>query len=135
EKTLGQLFCDDTAKQIINMLVNECQIFGTKIQLDTSIHSLSKTENGFEIKTGNGETFSTKSLVIATGGLSIPKMGATDFGYKIAKQFDINIVPLAAALVPLTFDEQILNRTKDLAGISLDASVKHGKTSFREGIV
>lgn len=134
EKTLGQLFCDDSSKQIVNMLVDECTILGGKIQLETSVKSVTKTEDGFIVHTSAGD-YTTSSLVVATGGLSIPKMGATDLGYRIAKQFDLKMIPTRAALVPLTFDEKILNWTKDLAGISVDASVKHGKTSFREGIV
>lgn len=134
EKTLGQLFCDRSAKDIISMLLSECDKGNVDISSETVIHKIDKDENGFTLMTSKGE-FKSSSLVIATGGLSIPKIGATGFGYKIAKQFGLNLIPTRAGLVPLTFDETLLKWSKELAGISLDATTHYKKTSFREGIV
>ncbi len=134
EKTLGQLFCDRSAKDIISMLLSECDKGNVDISSETVIHKIDKDENGFTLMTNKGE-FKSSSLVIATGGLSIPKIGATGFGYKIAKQFGLNLIPTRAGLVPLTFDETLLKWSKELAGISLDATTHYKKTSFREGIV
>ncbi len=133
EKTLGQLFCDISAKQIIQMFLDECEKYGAEIILNCDIAEISKND-GFEIKTSEGD-FDCESLVIATGGLSIPKMGATDFGYQVARQFGINVVETDPALVPLTFDENMLNLAKDLAGVSVFAKVSIGKRSFSEGVL
>ena len=144
EKTLGQLFCDDSAKQIIQMLLDEMEAVGAKLCLETSVlaplsHPFpaagDRSEGGFEIKTNKGDFFSA-SLVIATGGLSIPKMGATGFAYDVAKEFGININPTRAGLVPLTFSAELLALTKPLAGIAVDkVIVTCGRTSFREAIL
>ena len=134
EKKLGQLFCNTSAKEIIGMLVKECIEYNVKIDLETKVTSLSKSENKYIIKTNKG-TYTSKSMVIATGGLSIPKIGASDFGYRIAKQFDLKVTDLFPALVPLTFEEKELEFCKSLAGVSLNASVKVDKTIFNEGLI
>ena len=134
EKKLGQLFCNTSAKEIIDMLVKECIEYNVNIDLETKVTSLSKSENEYIIKTNKG-TYTSKSMVIATGGLSIPKIGASDFGYRIAKQFDLKVTDLLPALVPLTFEEKELEFCKSLAGVSLNASVKVDKTIFNEGLI
>lgn len=134
EKTLGQLFCDASSKQIIDMLLKECEEYGVEIKYNTEIAKVTKIDQGYELQTDDGQ-FQVESLVVATGGLSIPKMGATDFGYKIAQQFDIDVVKTMPALVPLTFYDARLNFTKALAGVSALAEVSIGKRKFRENIL
>jgi predicted Rossmann fold flavoprotein len=134
EKKLGQLFCKKSAREIIDMLIFECEKQHIKIRLETSIHNILKKNNAYFIKTNKGN-YSAKSLVVATGGLSIPKIGATDLGYKIAKQFNLNVTNLFPALVPLTFENDTLEFCKNLAGISINASVTIDKISFEEGLV
>ena len=134
EKKLGQLFCITSAKEIIDMLIAECIAQNVEISKETKISSLTKNQNTYSIKTNKG-VYSCSSLVIATGGLSIPKIGATDFGYRIAKQFNLKVTNLLPALVPLTFEEKELEFCKSLAGVSLNASVKFNKTVFNEGLI
>lgn len=135
EKTLGQLFCDDSAKQIIQMLLDECALAGADITLNTAIEKIEKMDGGYRLLTNRG-SFECESLVIATGGPSIPKMGATGFGYEVAKQFGLNVIPPRAGLVPLTFDVDILAQTKDLSGIGIDpATVQCGKIKFNEAVL
>ena len=134
EKKLGQLFCKKSAREIIDMLIFECEKQHIKIRLETFIHNILKKNNAYFIKTNKGN-YSAKSLVVATGGLSIPKIGATDLGYKIAKQFNLNVTNLFPALVPLTFENDTLEFCKNLAGISINASVTIDKISFEEGLV
>ena len=134
EKKLGQLFCITSAKEIIDMLIAECMAQNVEINKETKISSLTKNQNTYSIKTNKG-VYSCSSLVIATGGLSIPKIGATDFGYRIAKQFNLKVTNLLPALVPLTFEEKELEFCKSLAGVSLNASVKINKTVFNEGLI
>ncbi len=134
EKTLGQLFCDNSAHDIINMLLHECHDVRADIVLNTPIDAVSYDHNLYTIHTTN-KTFKAPALVIATGGLSIPKMGATPFGYKIAEQFNIPVTPLRAGLVPLTFQNDILEFCKNLAGVSVDAVVHYKKISFQEGLL
>jgi predicted Rossmann fold flavoprotein len=134
EKTLGQLFCDGSSKQIIQMLTDECAQGGVEILLETFVENIEKSADNFLVKT-NKETFQCNSLVIATGGLSIPKMGATDFGYKIARQFGLKIIQPIPALVPLTLNEETLEQTKILSGVALEAIVSCGKRKFREGLL
>ncbi|WP_153770714.1 NAD(P)/FAD-dependent oxidoreductase [Labrenzia sp. CE80] len=134
EKTLGQLFCDDSAQNIIDMLLDELSKAGGKLQLETSVSALEKADSGLQVKT-NHEQLRTKAVVIATGGPSIPKMGASGFGYDVARQFGLDIVPPRAALVPLTFSDANKDLCKRLAGVSVDALVSFGKTSFREGLL
>lgn len=134
EKTLGQLFCDGSAKQIIDMLLTEMRAAGVKLRLETSFQDVAKTETGFEVELSSGAV-RCASLVVACGGKSIPKMGATGLGYEIAKQFGLNIVETRPALVPLTFEAGMLARLTPLSGVALDAVVAHGKTKFREGML
>ncbi|MDC0094052.1 NAD(P)/FAD-dependent oxidoreductase [Alphaproteobacteria bacterium] len=134
EKKLGQLFCTKSAKDIIDMLVSECIKYRVEIYIDTKIKNLKKNENSYIIQTDKG-LVSSPSIVVATGGLSIPKIGATDFGYKIAAKFGLKVTNLAPALVPLVFEKDILNFCKSLAGISLNASIKINKTVFQEGLI
>ena len=134
EKTLGQLFCDDSSQQIIDMLLAECRDAGARLRLDTRISAVAKTAEGFEVATDRGD-FRCGSLVVATGGPSIPKMGASGFGYKVAESFGLKIVPPRAALVPLTFDAALLAQLKELAGVSVDAVVSCGKARFAEGLL
>ena len=134
EKKLGQLFCTISAKEIINMLIAECLEQNVKIDTEVKISNLSKNETTYTINTSKGN-YNSKALVIATGGLSIPKIGATDFGYKIAKQFNLEVNDLSPALVPLTFQEKELEFCKSLAGVSVNASVNVNKTVFDEGLI
>jgi len=134
EKTLGQLFCDGSSQQIIDMLLEECRSAGTEVQLATRILGVSKSADGFAIATDRGSR-ECRALVVATGGLSIPKMGASDLGYRIAGQFGIGVVPTRPALVPLTFDRALLSKLKDLAGISVEATVSLGRTQFSDALL
>ena len=135
EKKLGQLFCDNSAKDIIEMLITECETQKVEIQLNTKIKSIIREKNIYILETEKKERFVCSSLVVATGGLSIPKIGASDFGYKIANQFNLKVTNLYPALVPLTFKDDILEFCKSLAGVSIEASVKINKTIFNEGLI
>ena len=130
EKTLGQLFCDNSSKDILNMLLAEAEKVAVEVRLNTEIHAIEKTEAGFALKTAAGN-FSVPKLVIATGGLSIPKMGATGFGYQIAKQFGLETVPTRAGLVPLTLSGKPLDAIAPLSGLALTAV----KVSSQDGQV
>jgi predicted Rossmann fold flavoprotein len=132
EKTRGQLFCDGSSRQIVDMLLEESR--SAQLRLGVHISAIAKNESGFVVTTDQGE-FRSRSLVVATGGPSIPKMGASGFGYKIAEQFGLKIVPPRAALVPLTFDAAMLTQFKDLSGIAVDAVVSCGKTHFDEALL
>lgn len=134
EKTLGQLFCNESAQQIIDMLLEECRQAKVQIRLNTKVSKIKKDEAYFEIRTEN-EKFISQSLVIASGGLSIPKIGATPFGYEIAKQFGLEVTPVRAGLVPFTFSEEKLSRYKELSGISLDVTVSCNGTTFKEAML
>ncbi|MBZ0215530.1 MAG: NAD(P)/FAD-dependent oxidoreductase [Fimbriimonadaceae bacterium] len=134
EKTLGQLFCEASSQQIIDMLLAECGKYGVKISLSMHIHAMAQHETCFELKTNTG-SFSAGSLVIATGGPSIPKMGATGYGYEIARQFGLNVISPRAGLVPLTFEETALSRLAKLAGVAADVDVSCGSRHFREALL
>ena len=134
EKKLGQLFCDESATQIIDMLLKECEDAGVRYTPETTASEIETIDNGYRVKTNHG-THECQSLVIATGGLSIPKIGATRFGYDIAKQFGLNVLDTFPALVPFTFQSHILERCKTLSGLSVDAVVTCNKVSFREGLL
>ena len=134
EKTRGQLFCDGSSQQIIDMLLDECGAARVALHPGTKISSIAKGENGFSVVTDHGE-IRAQSLVIATGGPSIPKMGSSGFGYKVAEQFDLKIVPPRAALVPLTFDEALLARLRDLAGVAVESVVSCNGTQFDEAML
>jgi predicted Rossmann fold flavoprotein len=134
EKTLGQLFCDDSATQIIQMLKTECDRGHVQWKMPCAVDAIERRADSWQVNTEQG-TFSTTSLVIATGGLAVPKIGATPFGYKVAEQFDLKVVPPRPALVPLSFDPQTLERFGDLSGLSLDAEVSCNNGRFREAIL
>ena len=134
EKKLGQLFCDDSAQQIIDMLLAECRDAQAELRLNTSVSAVSVSAQGYHLQTSGGDV-TCSALVIATGGLSIPKIGATRFGYDIARQFGLRVTAVRPALVPLTFQDQFLARCKALSGLSVDAEIRHGKTIFREGLL
>jgi predicted Rossmann fold flavoprotein len=133
EKTRGQLFCDGSSQQIIDMLLEECRKARAQLKSSVRISAVSKHESGFAVVTDQGE-FRCRSLVVATGGPSIPKMGSSGFGYKVAEQFGLKIVPPRAALVPLTFGAS-LAPFKDLSGVSVDAVVSCGKARFDEALL
>lgn len=134
EKTLGQLFCDGSARQIIDMMLGEMHANGVEMRLSTRLEDVDKTESGFDLAL-TGERVSCRSLVVACGGKSIPKMGATGFGYELAQRFGLDVVETRPALVPLTFDSQTLERLTPLAGIAVDAEVACGKTQFSEAML
>ncbi|QWG11753.1 NAD(P)/FAD-dependent oxidoreductase [Bradyrhizobium sediminis] len=134
EKTRGQLFCDGSSRQIIDMLLEECRKAHAQLRLGVRISAVSKGEDGFAVVTDQGE-FRGRSLVVATGGPSIPKMGSSGFGYRIAEQFGLAIVTPRPALVPLTFEAALLAHFKDLAGVSVDAVVSCGKARFDEALL
>ena len=134
EKTLGQLFCDGSANQIIEMLLDDLKAAGGELQLGVEPGAITKTADGFRVETSAG-AIACSSLVIATGGKSIPKMGATGFAYEIAKQFGLKIVTPRPALVPFTLEGAKLDPVKELAGVSVEARVGVGKTSFDEGML
>jgi predicted Rossmann fold flavoprotein len=130
EKTLGQLFCDGAAQQIVTMLEAECRAVGVRIQTNMNVEQVSR-ENSFLLRATHDE-FRTESLVVATGGLSIPKMGATAFGYDLARQFGLKIVEPRPALVPLTLNKDDAAHFCDLAGVSAEVIASIGARSFRE---
>jgi predicted Rossmann fold flavoprotein len=134
EKTRGQLFCDGSSRQIVDMLLAECRKARAQLRLDIKISAVAKGEGGFVVVTDQGE-FRSRSLVVATGGPSIPKMGSSGFGYKMAEQFGLKIVPPRPALVALTFDTALLAKFADLSGVSVDAVVSCGKTRFDEALL
>ena len=134
EKTLGQLFCDGSAKQIITMLLTEMKAAGVQLRLETAVQGVAKGAEGYEVELSSGAV-RCASLVVASGGKSIPKMGATGLGYDIARQFGLNIVETRPALVPLTFEAGMLARLTPLSGVALDAVVSRGKTKFQEGML
>ena len=134
EKTLGQLFCDDSARQIIDLLLTEMHAAGVVLRLGHAVQTLDRAAEGFTLM-ANGVETRCSSLVIATGGKSIPKMGATGFGYDVARRFGLNIVPTRPALVPLTMEIGQLERLQTLSGVAADARVSHGKTAFDEAML
>jgi predicted Rossmann fold flavoprotein len=134
EKKLGQLFCDESAQQIIDMLLLECEMAKVVLKKDTTIDDIDKQDDKYFIVVGNDKYFS-QSLIIATGGLSIPKIGASKFGYDIAQKFGLKVIETLPALVPLTFSEKILAICKELTGLSVEAVVSFKKTFFEEGML
>ncbi|MDP3853716.1 NAD(P)/FAD-dependent oxidoreductase [Phenylobacterium sp.] len=135
EKTLGQLFCDGSAKEIIAMLLDAMRDAGVTLRLRTAVAQVERTEAGFQLVTADGRKIACEALVVASGGKSIPKMGATGWGYDIARQFGLGIVETRPALVPLTFEIGLLERLKPLAGVAVDAVAAHGKTRFAEAML
>lgn len=134
EKTLGQLFCDDSAKDIIQMLLAEMKAAGAGLELQKQITSVEKTPVGFRMGTSDGPV-EAGAVVVATGGKSIPKMGATGLAYDIAKQFGLKIVETRPGLVPLTLDPNTLEKLSPLSGIGVPVELRHGKTAFREALL
>ena len=135
EKTLGQLFCDDSAKQIIRMLTDDMREAGVRLSLGVSVERVARTGEGFEAALSDGSTVRCASLVLATGGKSIPKMGATGWAYDTARGFGLRVTETRPALVPLTFEAGLLERLKPLAGVAVDAVVKGGGASFAEAML
>ncbi|MDA9104416.1 NAD(P)/FAD-dependent oxidoreductase [Candidatus Pelagibacter ubique] len=134
EKKLGQLFCDESAQQIIDMLLLECEMANVILKKDTTIDDIDKKDNKYFIVVGSDKYF-CQSLIIATGGLSIPKIGASKFGYDIAQKFGLKVIETLPALVPLTFSEKILAICKELTGLSVEAVVSFKKIFFEEGML
>ena len=134
EKTLGQLFCDGSAQQIIDLLLADCAAAGVDLQTESEALRVEKPGEGFHLTTNHGE-ITCASLVVATGGPSIPRMGATGYAYELARQFGLAVVPPRPALVPFTFDPLVLEKLKPLSGVSTDAVVACGKTRFREALL
>jgi len=136
EKTLGQLFCDGSSQQIIDLLLAEMKHAGAELRLATAVTNVEKTETGFllSLSSGAGQVH-CRSLVVATGGKSIPKMGASDFGYRLAVRFGVAVTETRPALVPLVFEDRLLARLKPLAGIGVAARVRCGEAMFEEAIL
>ncbi len=134
EKKLGQLFCNDSARDIIAMLQAECARGGVEWRMPCAVHDVRREDARFVVATAQGDV-SCGSLVIATGGLTVPKIGATPFGYRIAEQFGLAVVPPRPGLVPLAFPPETLARYGDLSGISVDAVVSCGEGRFRENLL
>ena len=134
EKKLGQLFCDNKSSDILEMLLDECQKAGVSLHLGTSVEQIEKTDNGYSLNTTLGP-IDCLSLVVATGGLSIPTLGATGFGYQIARQFGHTLLPTRAGLVPFTITDQLKEICTELSGTSVDCLVSCNDQSFRENIL
>ncbi len=134
EKELGQLFCDESSKQIVRMLLDECEWAGVRIETGCSVESVSHGDDGFNVRTSRGG-FTTSSLVVASGGLSIPRMGATGLGYQLARQFGHEVLPTRAGLVPLTLSGTHLDRLADLSGLSLPVTASCGRQAFTNAML
>lgn len=137
EKTLGQLFCDRSAKDIIAMLVTEMEQAGCDLRLSTTLERVERNEGGFAVTLGGERptTVGCRHFVVACGGKSIPKMGATGLGYQIARQFGLAMTETRPALVPLTFGEDVLAGFREIAGVAVDARVSCGKAAFEEALL
>lgn len=134
EKKLGQLFCDNRSKDILEMLLGECEQAGVELHVNTSVHEIEKTEAGYGLSTDLGPV-AASSLVVATGGLSIPTLGATGFGYDVARQFGHDVLPTRAGLVPFTANGRLKDLCVELSGTSADCVVRAGGQSFRENLL
>jgi predicted Rossmann fold flavoprotein len=134
EKKLGQLFCDQSAQQIVEMLLKECELANVTLKKEFKATDVNKEKDQYIVSTIDEKYFS-QSLIIATGGLSVPKIGATPFGYEIAKKFGLEVLETLPALVPLTFNEKILEMCKELTGLSIEAIVSFNKVLFQEGML
>ncbi len=134
EKTLGQLFCNDSSKGILNLLLAESEEAGVQIETRVDIQTIESLSPGFRVTTARG-IYQARALVVATGGLSIPTMGASGIGYDIAEQFGLTVLPRSAALVPFMFSEPMKSLCERLSGLSIDAEVRCGDTLFREGVL
>ncbi len=134
EKTLGQLFCDQRAGKVLEALLTECETAGVTFETNIDIQDVSY-EKGVYMVTAASQKWQAKNIVVASGGISIPKMGATDFGYKLARQFGLKVVEPLPALVPFTFDEKLMDRLRPLAGVAADSIVSCGAVNFRENLL
>ena len=135
EKTLGQLFCDDSAQQIVDMLVAECEKGQVTIRLRSEVLGIERDESGYTIQL-NGDSVQAAKLVIATGGLSMPGLGATPFGYKVAEQFGLKVLPTRAGLVPFTLHKPLLEQLQVLSGVSVPSVITaENGVSFRESLL
>ncbi len=134
EKTLGQLFCKGSAQQIIDMLLRHCGDAGVKLNCGVEVASIEKQGKDFVVASDKGE-FRAASLVIASGGPSVPKMGSSGFAYEVARQFGLDVIEPRPGLVPLAFDHSVLERLKGLTGLSCEVEVKSGKKKFREAML
>jgi len=135
EKTLGQLFCDDSAKQIVRMLTDGMREAGAILSMGVAVDRVGRSGEGFEAALSDGTVVRARSLVLATGGKSIPKMGATGWAYETARGFGLRVTETRPGLVPLTFEPGLLEKLAPLAGLSVEAVVSHGKTAFAEGLL
>lgn len=135
EKTLGQLFCDDSAKDIVNMLMAECEKNHVDFSFQTEIIKIEKLSDGKFCISTNKQSYKCESLIIATGGLSMPKLGATPFAYKVAKQFGLTVLPTRAGLVPFTLDPILKEILSEVSGISTNVTVTTNNTSFSEDML
>lgn len=134
EKTLGQLFCDGSSRQVVDMMLDQMKHAGVELRLSTSVEQVEKNAEGFLLRLSQGAV-QCRSLVVASGGKSIPKMGATGFGYDLAQQFGLSIIETRPALVPFTLEPTMLERLNPLSGIAVDAVVARGKTKFQEAML
>jgi predicted Rossmann fold flavoprotein len=134
EKKLGQLFCDDKSSRIVEMLLSECQKAGVHLSLEQNVTQVKKLDSGFKV-VSNQKTYHCKSLVIATGGLSIPTLGSSPFGYQLAEQFGLKVYPLKPGLVPFTLHPHDKENYAILSGIAIDARVSCGNQTFDENIL
>jgi predicted Rossmann fold flavoprotein len=134
EKTLGQLFCDGSSQQVINLLTSEIGKVGARLELATTLESVRQSDDGYTATLSSGEV-TCRSFVVAAGGKSIPKMGATNLGYRLAEQFGLRVTETRPALVPLTFEPRILERLAPLAGVSTEVVATAGGKSFREALL
>ena len=135
EKTLGQLFCNDSAKQIVRMLTDDMRAAGAILSLGIGVDRVEHIGDGFEAALSDGSMVRCASLVVASGGKSIPKMGATGWGYELARQFGLRVTETRPALVPLTFEPGLLEKTAPLSGLAVDAVVSAGRTRFEEAML
>ncbi len=134
EKELGQLFCDISSKQIVRMLLDECSAAGVQLRTDCEVTAIERGADGFRVQTAQGE-FHSASLVVATGGLSIPSMGASGFGYELAKRFGHELLPTRAGLVPLTLSGKHQERFAELSGVALPVEARCNGRSFRNSML
>jgi len=134
EKELGQLFCNDSSKQIVKMLLDECAAANVQVDVGCSVHSVAQSAGGFLIDSSSGKS-SASALVVATGGLSIPSMGASGFGYQLAQQFGHRVLPTRAGLVPFTLSGTHLDRLADLSGVALPVTARCNNTSFSHSML
>lgn len=131
EKAAGQLFCKDSSKDILNLLLTECEWAGAEVRLKTSVNKISGVDHGYQLQTSSG-TLTCESLVIACGGLSIPTMGATGFGYDVARQFGLSVLPTRAGLVPFTLHPELKEQLAPLSGVSCPVDVHCNNEHFSE---